>query len=203
MRPEDRSIRQVGAVVLAAGQSRRMGQPKLVLPWGQKTVIEHVVGQVEEAGVQEIVVVTGGAREVVEKALAGCTVHLAHNPDFDRSEMLASLQTGIRALSPEIQAMLVVLGDQPTIVSGVVKQVITEYLETGASLLIPSYQMRRGHPWLVGRELWGDLLEMGLEQTMRDFLRKHEARIVYIQVDTPGILMDIDTPEDYERLRPK
>jgi molybdenum cofactor cytidylyltransferase len=198
----EHSISQVGAVILAAGQSKRMGQPKLILPWGRQTVIQHVVNQLAAAGVEEIVVVTGGAREAVESALTGCAVCLAHNPDYTRSEMLTSLQTGIRALPPSMQAMLVVLGDQPTIESTVVTQVVSHYLESGGSLIIPSYQMRRGHPWLVERELWPDLLNMGPEQTMRDFLRLHESQIVYIQVDSPGILKDMDTPEDYQRLKP-
>jgi molybdenum cofactor cytidylyltransferase len=179
-----------------------MGQPKLVLPWGKRTVIGHVVYQLAEAGIEEIVVVTGGAQEEVESALAGCKVHLAHNSDYSRSEMLTSLQIGIRALAPGILAMLVVLGDQPTIECEVVKQVVDTYVSSGTTLVIPSYQMRRGHPWLVGQEFWRDLLAMGPNQTMRDFLRMHESRIAYIQVNSPGILKDMDTPEDYERLRP-
>jgi molybdenum cofactor cytidylyltransferase len=202
MRPEARAIQQVGAVVLAAGQSKRMGQPKLVLPWGRQTVIEHVVSQLSEAGIQEIVVVTGGAREMVAAALAGWPVRMGHNPEFSHSEMMASLQIGIRLLSPGIQAMLIVLGDQPTLESKVVKQVVDRYIDSRASLVIPSYQMRRGHPWLVRRELWKDLLDLGPEETMRDFLRRHEHQIAYIQVDSPGILEDMDTPEDYERLKP-
>lgn len=202
MPQNEREIQHIAAIVLGAGQSRRMGQPKLVLPWGRSTVIQHVVTQLVEGGIGEIVVVTGGAREAVESALANCPVKLAHNPDYDRSEMLTSLQTGISALPPGTEAFLVVLGDQPTIEGKVVRQVVASYLETGAALIIPSYEMRRGHPWLVGRELWNDLLEMGPEQTMRDFLRKQETRIAYIQVDSPGILKDMDTPDDYRQLRP-
>ncbi|RPJ45127.1 MAG: nucleotidyltransferase family protein, partial [Chloroflexi bacterium] len=186
MQPDKGLIQKVGAIVLAAGQSRRMGQPKMVLPWGRGTVIEHVVGQLVAGGIGEIVVVTGGARAAVETALSTCPVKLVHNPAYDRSEMLASLQAGIRALGPETQAMLVVLGDQPTIESEVVRQVAAYPGAKVAALVIPSYQMRRGHPWLVGREFWDDLLGMGPEQTMRDFLRKYEQRIAYIQVDTPG-----------------
>jgi molybdenum cofactor cytidylyltransferase len=195
-------ISEVGAVVLAAGRSRRMGEPKLVPPWGRQTVIAHVVSQLVEAEIREIVVVTGGARGLVEEALATYPVRLVNNPDFEHTEMLASLSIGIRNLSPGIQAMLVVLGDQPTIRSQVVKQTAMAYLETGAGLIIPSFQMRRGHPWLVGRQFWGDLLSLSAEQTMRDFLMIHNQDISYIQVDTPGILTDLDTPEDYQKLKP-
>ncbi len=198
---------KVGAVVLAAGQSQRMGRPKLALPWGERSVIEQVVATLAEAGIAQIVVVTGGAREAVEAALTGHPVRLAYNPDFARSEMLSSLQVGIHALessgSQALAALLVVLGDQPTIEASVVRAVVATYLATGAPLVVPSYQMRRGHPWLVERGLWPELLELAQDQTMRDFLHAHEEKIRYVEVDSPGILKDLDTPEDYQRLRPK
>lgn len=192
----------IGAVVLAAGQSRRMGQPKLMLPWGEWTVIEQVVGTLLEADIHEIVVVTGGSREAVEAALTGLPICFAHNPQYEQAEMLTSLQTGIRALSPECQALLIVLGDQPTLEATVVRAVVEMHQATGGHLVVPSYQMRRGHPWLVERALWQELLNMPPEQTMRDFVHAHAEEIQYVNVNTPGILQDMDTPEDYRRLRP-
>ncbi len=198
--------RSIGAVVLAAGQSQRMGRPKLTLPWGERSVIEQVVATLVGAGIAEIVVVTGGSREAVEGALTGYPVRLAHNTDDARVENLSSLQVGIRALAAlscqALAASLVVLGDQPTIETGVVKAVIGTYRETGAPLVVPSYQMHRGHPWLVEHGLWTELLEMAEDQTMRDFLGAHEEKIAYVEVDSPGILKDMDTPEDYQKLRP-
>lgn len=192
----------IGAVVLAAGQSRRMGRPKLTLPWGERTVIEQVVHTLLEAEIQEIVVVTGGSREAVELALAGLPVRFAHNPHYEQAEMLTSLQAGIRALSPECQALLIVLGDQPTLNADVVRAVVGAYQTAGGRLVVPSYEMRRGHPWLVQRALWHELLNMPPEQTMRDFVRAHAEEIQYVNVNTPGILQDMDTPEDYRRIRP-
>ncbi len=191
-----------GAVVLAAGQSRRMGAPKLVLPWGQNTVIEQVVRSLGEGGIREIVVVTGGAREAVEAALAGYPVRFAHNPHYAQSEMVTSLQIGLRALSPGCPALLIALGDQPVIEAGVIQAVLAAYRSSGSRLVIPSYQMRRGHPWLVARELWPDLLALQPAQSLRDFLKAHEDDIQYVNVDTPNVLKDMDTPEDYARLKP-
>lgn len=194
---------RIGAVVLAAGRSQRMGEPKLVLPWGARTVIAQVAGTLLEAGIGDVVVVTGGWREAVEKALSGMPVLLAHNPDYEQSEMLTSLQVGLRALSalePPVEAALVVLGDQPTIEGGVIKAVMEQYAQSGAGLLVPSYQRRRGHPWMVRRDLWPGLFAMTPDQTMRDFLNAHE--ITYVNVDSPGILKDLDTPEDYREQRP-
>lgn len=193
---------KIGAIVLAAGQSRRMGQPKLVLPWGKHTVIEQVVGTLFSAEIQKIVVVTGGARDLVEAALSGSEVTFAHNPDYDQSEMLRSLQVGIRALPADCQALLVVLGDQPLIEAAVVRAVVDLFLSTNASIVIPSYQMRRGHPWLVKRSHWDELLSMSSDQTMHQFIQAHRDEIAYVIVDTASILQDMDTPEDYQKNNP-
>jgi molybdenum cofactor cytidylyltransferase len=193
---------RVAAVVLAAGQSRRMGQPKMALPWGRGTVIEAVVQLLQEAGVMDIVVVTGGARETVEQALAGNPVRLVHNPQYARSEMVGSLQEGIRALPVDCAAALVVLGDQPGISPEVVRAVIERYRAEGSPLVAPSYQMRRGHPWLAARVTWPELLALAPQDTLRDFLRRHAADMAYVVVDSPAILKDLDTPQDYAEQKP-
>lgn len=198
----NRSTDQIAAVVLAAGQSRRMGTPKLVLPWGSRTVIGQVVQTLFDGGISEIVVVTGGAWEAVEAVLKDTPVKLVRNQEFANSEMVASLQIGIRSLAPACQVALIALGDQPTIDAEVVQKLVDAYLQTGASIIIPSYQMRRGHPWLVVRSLWPDILALSKNQTMRDFLQSHVDQIAYIQINIPGIILDLDTPEEYNRLRP-
>lgn len=192
----------IGAVVLAAGMSRRMGRPKLVLPWGNHTVIWQVVDTLDAAGVRDIVVVTGAARELVEKALDGMQARLAYNPGYEDGEMLHSLQVGIQALLPIAEALLVTLGDQPMIEAAAIRRVAGHYLDTGAQLVIPSYQMRRGHPWLVGRKYWNELLSMPANQTMHDFIQRHADEIHYIVYDSPSILEDMDTPEDYQQNSP-
>jgi molybdenum cofactor cytidylyltransferase len=93
------------------------------------------------------------------------------------------------------------LGDQPQIQEGSVRQIRDIYLQTKSPLVVPSFQMRRGHPWLVARSLWSELLEMRSSQTPRDFLNAHAADIQYVDVDTPSILADLDTPEDYRASR--
>ncbi len=195
-------MKQIGAIVLAAGLSRRMGQPKMVLPWGDGTVVEQVVKTLQFAGAADLVVVTGGAHDAVEKALAGQAVKIAYNPRYDNGEMLASLQVGLREANPEWDAFLLALGDQPQMRVEVVRQVMDAYQESAARLVVPSYQMRRGHPWLVGRELWEELLAYQAPLTMRDFLNRHKAEIHYVNVGTDSILMDLDTPEDYRRQSP-
>lgn len=194
---------KIGAVVLAAGLSRRMGRPKMILPWGESTVIRHVASVLMEGGVCAVVVVTGGAREEVESALRGLPVTTAFNPDYENGEMLASVQVGIRALPPGLDAFLLALGDQPQIEPEVVRQVIAAYQNQSYPLVVPSFEMRRGHPWLVDRALWNTLLAYQPPKTMRDFLHAQRDGIHYVNVTNPSILMDLDTPEDYVRQVPK
>ena len=192
----------IAGVVLAAGLSRRMGQPKMVLPWGDKTVVAQVVSVLMAAGVGPILVVTGGARLEVEAALADLPVEFAFNPDYADGEMVHSLQAGLRALLASCEAVLMALGDQPQIQTGVVAALIGAYREGGAALIVPSYEMRRGHPWVIDRSLWPGVLALQPPASLRDFLRENAGQIQYLVVDTPSVLQDIDTPEDYQRLRP-
>jgi molybdenum cofactor cytidylyltransferase len=192
----------IAAIVLAAGQSTRMGSPKMVLPWGKQTVIGQVISVLMTGGVDEILVVTGGAREEVENALKDNPVRLVHNPHFTSGEMLSTFQTGISALGEKVTAALITLGDQPGIEPTVVRSVIQTYQTNHAVIVVPSYQMRRGHPWILDRALWSAALELRKPATLRDFLNQNADLITYLPVETGSILSDLDTPEDYARLRP-
>ncbi len=192
----------IAAIVLAAGQSKRMGQPKMLLPWGHVTVIEQVITTFLNSGIENAVVVTGGNREQVERAIEAYPVRRIHNAEFATGEMLSSLQMGLRALGPEVEAVLVGLGDQPQVQVSSVRAVGETYRQTGAQIVVPSFRMRRGHPWLVARPLWQEILHMKSPESPRDFLNRHAAEIQYVDVDTPSILADLDTPQDYENFRP-
>ena len=193
----------VVAVVLAAGASRRMGTPKMVLPWGNRTVIGQVVSVLEDSGVDEILVVTGGAESEVQQALQPHRVHLVKNEGFMLGDMLSSVQTGLTAaLDGSAQAALIVLGDQPQIQAEVVKALLLRWQITGSAIIIPSTQMRRGHPMLLARSLWQEVLDLPLAGTLRDFLRLRNDWIDYLPVESDSILQDLDTPEDYARQKP-
>lgn len=192
----------IGAVILAAGQSRRMGQPKLSLPWGESTVIARVVDVLTAAGAAPLVVVTGAWRLEVQACLEGKSVTYAHNPDYTAGEMLSSVQVGLGALGAEVEAALLALGDQPGIEETTVRKLLLAYRESRPGLLFPSYNKRRGHPWLVERSLWPEIQRMQFPATLRDFTRAHAAEIHYMLVDNSSILLDLDTPEDYQEQKP-
>ena len=194
------------AVVLAAGKSERMGRPKMALPWGETTVLGQVVATLVQAGLDQVLVVTGGGQVEAEQALSQLPedwpLRLIFNPDYAAGEMLSSLQAGIASLDERSEAALIVLGDQPQMESRVVRSILRTYREIGAGLVIPSYMMRRGHPMLVARSLWAELLALRPPQTLRELIQARETDISYVTVDTPSILQDLDTPADYQQHRP-
>jgi len=186
----------ISTIILAAGESRRMGQPKMLLPWDKSTVLQTLIKTFQAAGIKDILVVTGGAHEQVD-ALVGQTVQTVFNKNYARGEMLSSIQMGLKTKMSESRAVLIALGDQPQVQTRCIQQILQEYKRTNASLIVPSYKMRRGHPWLVARELWDEILKMPVGETSREFLNRHAHDIHYVQLDTASILQDLDTPEDY------
>lgn len=191
------------AIVLAGGESRRMGQPKMLLQWGAVTVLEQVIAVLRAAGVDEIEVVSGAARKDVEDLCQRQKVRTVFNAAFSRDEMLGSLQEGLRGAGEGAEAALVTLGDQPQIQAATVRAVLKEFQESKSQLIVPSYQKHRGHPWLVSRPLWDEILQMGAPDSPREFLNRHAAEIRYVEIESPSILMDIDTPEDYKKAHPR
>lgn len=187
----------ISAIILAAGESKRMGQPKMLLPWGNMTVLGQVISTFREAGIEDILVITGGAKNQVEQIVKQHGARSVFNDEFARGEMLSSVQLGLAAQSIQTQATLIGLGDQPQVQTSTVLLICERYKQKTSGLIVPSFQKRRGHPWLVGRSLWQELLEMKQPQSPRDFLNEHANEIDYVEVDSPSILADLDTPEDY------
>lgn len=192
--------RRVAAVILAAGQSSRMGQSKMLLPWDGRSVVEAVVSRAISARLSETVVVTGYQGEAVTRALDGLPVQIVDNPHYRQGEMLSSLQAGLRALPDTIAACLVMLGDQPAISARTIGQVLAAYAERKGDIVRPVFQGQAGHPILIDRRFWPELLELSTGMP-RDVIRRHPDDLALADVDTDSILSDIDTPEQYQRER--
>lgn len=192
----------ISAIILAAGISSRMGTPKMMLPWDGRTVLGRVISVFTKAGIDDVLVITGGARSEVEKIIDQYGARSVYNDKYASGEMISSLQCGLRAQTPEAAAILVGLGDQPQVQERTVRSICAAFHETRSEIIVPSFRMKRGHPWLVARPLWNEILNMKLPQTPRDFLNAHADDICYINVDDPHILADLDTPEDYRKSQP-
>jgi molybdenum cofactor cytidylyltransferase len=228
----------ITAIILAAGQSKRMGKPKMLLPWGETTVLGKVVETLQRAEIQDLLVITGGARTEVESIITRYRVRSVFNEEYATNEMLGSIQCGLRAIlrsppSPQDtsprgasckgksalnensehlsivsvfgggrEGALICLGDQPQVEERSVRLVCETFHKTKSNLVVPSYQMRRGHPWLVARPLWDELLAMRSPLSPRDFLNAHVKDITYVNLETPTIIEDLDTPDDYLKFSP-
>jgi molybdenum cofactor cytidylyltransferase len=207
----------ISAILLAAGESRRMGQPKLLLPWGKTTVLGQVVS-VFAAGLStdsktdkrietddEILVITGGAHTQIEELVAELAkkypIRAIYNSEYARGGMLSSIQVGLATLGPEPRATLIGLGDQPQVREETVRRICAAFVQTESPLVIPSFENRRGHPWLASRSLWPEILALPTSTTPRQFLNNHAGQVEYVEADE-SVLQDLDTPEDYSRQRP-
>lgn len=198
MEPVYEVQRSVGAVVLAAGMSTRMGQPKVLLPWTERrTIIEHIVEQLIHSRIDHIVVVTGHNADEVKALVKPLGARVVFNRGYKTGEMLSSLKVGLRALPEHVAAGLVVLGDQPRLQTRVIYNVLKAYAEGAGEIVAPSYQMRRGHPILIARRFWPELMSLKRSAAPRDVINAHQDSIAYVEVDTDSVLRDIDTPDDY------
>jgi len=194
--------RPIGAIVLAAGMSTRMGQPKVLLPWTDKhTIIEHIVEQLINSRLQHIVVVTGNHAKTVKQQMKPMGVQTTYNRSYRSGEMLSSLKAGLRMMPDHVSAALIVLGDQPRIQPRVIYKIMMAYAEGKGDIIAPSFENRRGHPILISRRYWSELLNLPRGSSPRTVINTHQDEIYYVNVNTDSILRDVDTPEDYNQER--
>jgi molybdenum cofactor cytidylyltransferase len=188
-------VKSCSAILLAAGQSSRMGAFKPFLPFGNKTVIECCIDYLREGGVDKIIVVLGHRADEVRQKLAGLPVSFAINPD-PNSQMGASIAAGIRELPESATGTLIALTDHPAVPATVVKTLI-EAWTNGARLVVPTWQNRGGHPVLVDLSLKPELLTLSSSGGLRALFRNHSDEVQRIEVDSPFIARDLDTWDDY------
>jgi len=186
------------ALVLAAGRARRMGAQKLLLPIGDRPAIARIVDEVLAGPVAEVVVVVGTDGGRIADALAGRRVTLVANPD-PAGEMLSSVRCGLRAMPEACTAALVVLGDQPSLTAGLVAALAGAHRATGRGLVVPTYRGRRGHPLLVAMRYREEVLRGYDDVGLRGLLRAHPQDVGEVETGVPGVVEDMDVPDDYRR----
>jgi molybdenum cofactor cytidylyltransferase len=187
----------IWAVVLAAGESRRMGTQKLLLPFGGTTVAGTVVRTAQASRAGRTLVVLGADREAVRRELEPVGVDFAVNENYPLG-MLTSIQAGLRALPSDAQAAVVLLGDQPFLASRVIDAVIGAYEAGSKGVVVPAFQGRRGHPVLIDLRYRDEILAIDPADGLRRLMLAHPDDIVEVDVADPNILRDLDTPEDYQ-----
>lgn len=189
----------ISAILLAAGESRRMGQFKQLLPLGDKSFVEHCVDNLLASCVDEVIIVTGHREFEVRRAVADRPVRFAHNADY-RAGMASSIKCGVRSLSENARAFVLALVDQPQIGSDVIDLVIEAYDKEPALIVIPAYAGKNGHPILLDLSLKEEILRFDPEQGLRQVVRAHRDQVTRVEMTSRSILEDFDLPEDYERV---
>jgi molybdenum cofactor cytidylyltransferase len=194
----------VSAVVLAAGMSRRMGTPKQLLRMDGKTVLERTLDNVRGSNVSEIVLVLGHAAESIEKEISTAQIFtdqikIVRNQDYQQG-MGTSLRTGLAAVDAGASAALIVLADQPFVRPETLNQLIACHRESKPQIVIPLYKGFRGNPVLLDRSVFPELKELRGDVGCRAIFGSHTENICKLPVGDIGILLDIDSPEEYQKL---
>ncbi len=189
--------RRVTAVVLAAGQSRRMGRSKQLLPWGDTTMLGQTLRNLKESAVHDILVITGADAAQVAAVAQAENVPTLHNDRYATAEMLSSLQTAVDQLPANRSAVLVMLADQPLVTASIIDQLLHVYARGQGAIIAPQYRSHRGNPVLIDRSHFAELLALPPNAAPRDLLRRHPVTLVPVLSD--AILQDIDNLDDYNR----
>jgi len=189
----------IWAVILAAGESRRMGTQKMLLPFGDTTIVGAVARTAASARVGGTMVVLGADRDAIRAELAALDITFTVNDHYQLG-MLTSIQAGLRALPAEAVAAVIMLGDQPFLRAPVVDAVIAAFETGGRGIVIPAFQGRRGHPVLIDLKCRDEILAIEPLEGLRALMRAHPDDILEVEVSDPNILRDLDTPEDYTGL---
>lgn len=192
----------VAAVILAAGFSRRVGRPKPLLPLGGGTCLDLVIEACRCGGAAPIHLVTGHRAALIESAARNSGVVLVRNPAYPEGQ-LSSLQAGLRSLPMDLAAVLAFPVDYPLVTADVPRRLIRAFRDAPnyGLLFIPTFNGVRGHPFLFDASLVTEYLALGPDRIGRDVVSADPSRVREVPVPEQGILFDLDTPDDYVRMR--
>ncbi len=201
---QDRAVRapKIAALVLAAGQSRRMGEAnKLLLEIDGKPMVRHVVETLQAAPLDGVTVVTGHEPDALRSVLEGCPVTFAHNADFEQG-LSTSLRTGLAALPADTDAVLICLGDMPNVDAGAIAHLIEAYDPAdGHAIVVPTHTGKRGNPVLWDRRFFEAMAAVSGDTGARHLIGENEDLVIEVELPEPGVLEDFDTPESLAHLR--
>ena len=190
----------VSAILLGAGESKRMGRNKLSLHWGKKTVVEHCLDTLLRSDVQEVIVVLSNPIEWVNDRWEGQYVKVVRNPYY-KGGMSTSIRRGLRAIDISSQGVLIALGDQPLIKTRTINALIHAFVQRRGTIVVPSFRGKQGHPVIFHRRYFNELLKLKGDVGGRSIIDKYPEEVWLVRVRSEGVTRDIDTWEDYERVK--
>jgi len=192
-------LSNIAGVILAAGQSSRMGRVKQTLPFRAKTILQWVVDNAIASSLERIIVVIGHRADLVEPAITGRDVTVVINDDYRKGQS-SSIKAGLRALPEGTGAVLFMLGDQPLVAPDTINQILNAYESSKSPIVLPIFNGKRGNPVLFSRETFPGLLSLTEDCGGRSLLKEYAGKVLELQVDDPYIHFDLDTDEDYRTL---
>ena len=195
---------KVAAIVLAAGRSSRMSpRNKLLELVNDKPVIAHVVDAALQSGAEKVIVVTGFDAPRIEEALCGLNVTIVHNAYYEQG-LSATIQTGLKALPPNIDGALILLGDMPKIESKDLRSLVAAFTaRDGQGICVPARHGSRGNPVLWGASYFAEMMALSGDVGAKQLLARHAEKVVEVPVSSDSIFVDVDTASDMERLQTK
>ena len=196
-RHDKRKSPSVTAILLGAGESKRMGKPKLLLPFGESTMIGTLIGNTLNSSVEKIIVVLGSNYNSLHQTIKDYPVEIVNNSRY-RDGMLSSIQCGLKAVPDSADAVMILLGDQPMIGTSEMDKVIESYRDSEKDIIIATHGNKRGHPIIFGSRYISEIGGYPKDSSLRDLLQKHPEDIEETETDNSGILRDIDTETDYQ-----
>jgi molybdenum cofactor cytidylyltransferase len=190
----------IAGLILAAGESSRMGQDKALLTYRGRTFLETIISILREADVSRVAIVLGHHAEEVQRGVKLEYVEVVINPEYHRGQT-SSLQAGLRALeSADLEAVVLCLVDHPLISADTVRALVASFRRSGAPVVIPTFQNQRGHPVLIGRALFSEVSSLDPGEGANTVIGRHHEATQFVAASDPGILLDIDDAETYRRL---
>jgi molybdenum cofactor cytidylyltransferase len=188
----------LSAIVLSAGESKRMGFPKAILDLGTDSFIGTICSRLREARMDDIIVVLGAHADKVRRAVRLPGVKIVVNEEYNLGQ-LSSLQCGLGEVDPRSAGALVTLVDHPLVEAATYRLLREEWERSPENIFVSRFRERGGHPVIFPRALFGELMEAPIEVGARAVLRRDARRVRWVGFDDPGIIADIDSPEDYKR----
>ena len=187
----------ISAILLAAGQSKRMGELKQLMPFGQSTIVEQAVDNLLGSAVVEVIVVVGYKAEDVIKAIAAKPIRMVINPDYEQG-MSTSIIAGLNLVHGGVQGVMLAMGDQPLVDSQTINGLIDEFCNHDKGIAVPTYQGRRGHPIIFAIKYKEQLLKLGGDVGGRQIIKDNPGDVLDVAVDSESVVADFDTTDDYQ-----